>query len=294
MSVRIQDLRYFVAVAEELSFTRAAAERLFVSQPALSKQIRQLERTLRTTLFERDKRVVALTAAGSALLPHARALLRQWDDARRAVEEADGATLTVGFQTRIGRGLIPAVTATMERLLPGRQLQFRQIPWDDPTTGLASRAVDVAIAWLPAPDGYASKVVIAEDRWVALPLGHRLADHAEVPFSALLDEPFVALPPEAGALRDHWLAAEHRPAPARVGAVARTPDESLEAVAAGRGVVLLSAGNAAIYQRDDVVCRPVTGLPRSELAAVWRLDDTRHAVRVFVEACCLCGTASDR
>src|SRR4051794_23574729 len=135
MDVHLRDLRYFVAVAEELSFTRAATDRLFISQPALSKQIRRLELELRTPLFVRDRRTVALTPAGSALLPHARRLIEEWEQARHAVADAvsaEDAVLTVGFQTSIGRGLIPAVTATMERLLPGGRLRFRQVPWGDP------------------------------------------------------------------------------------------------------------------------------------------------------------------
>src|SRR5712691_3382600 len=108
MDAHTRDLRYFVAVAEELSFTKAATERLFISQPALSKQIRKLENALRVRLFERDRRTVALTVAGAAMLPKARATLAQWDETTRAIAEAArGKTLTVGFQTRIGRGLIP-------------------------------------------------------------------------------------------------------------------------------------------------------------------------------------------
>jgi DNA-binding transcriptional LysR family regulator len=87
MDTHLRDLRYFVAVAEELHFTRAA-KRLFVSQPALSKQIGQLEQSLKVQLFERDRRRVELTAAGRELLGHARELLRQWDEAQRAVTEA--------------------------------------------------------------------------------------------------------------------------------------------------------------------------------------------------------------
>ena len=101
MDVRVQDLRYFIAVAEELSFTRAANERLFVSQPALSKQIRQLESALRVALFDRDRRAVVLTAAGAALLPRARQIVELWEQGRReAAAAANRATLTVGFQTR--------------------------------------------------------------------------------------------------------------------------------------------------------------------------------------------------
>src|SRR5882672_10696239 len=100
MDVHLRDLRYFVAVAEELSFTRAASNRLFVAQPTLSKQIRQLELTLRVPLFERDRRTVRLTPAGTALLPRARALLEQWGATARELDGvARGGTLTVGFQT---------------------------------------------------------------------------------------------------------------------------------------------------------------------------------------------------
>ena len=124
MDVHLRELRYFVAVAEELNFTRAAGDRLFVSQPTLSKQIRQLERDLRVTLFDRDPRGITLTPAGVALLPLARQILQSWSGARQAVTEAASAhTLTVGFQTRIGRGLIPSVTARMEQRLPGWRLR---------------------------------------------------------------------------------------------------------------------------------------------------------------------------
>src|SRR5918912_1833161 len=102
MDVQVRDLRYFVAVAEELSFTKAANERLFISQPALSKQIRQLETTLKVVLFDRDRRSVRLTPAAEALLPHARDVIARWDQAGEVVAEAAAAQrsrLTVGFQT---------------------------------------------------------------------------------------------------------------------------------------------------------------------------------------------------
>lgn len=297
MDVHIRHLRYFVAVAEELNFTRAAS-RLFIAQPSLSKQIRQLESTLRARLFERDHRAVALTEAGMALLPQARQVIEQWEAARCAVTHADTArrtTLTVGFHTRIGRGLIPNVTAGMATALPTWTLLFRQVAWSDPTAGLASGEADVAIAWLPVPDdGLSWQVVATEDRWVALPAGHRLAARDAVPLSELADEPFIALPRTAGPLREFWLGNDHRPAPARVVAEAETAEESIEAVGAGLGLVLLSSGNATIYQRDDIVCRPVLGLTPSQLAVVWRTGDDRPALRVFTDACtrCLCGPSA--
>src|ERR1700676_3097098 len=108
MDAHLRDLRYFVAVAEGLSFTRAAA-RVFVSQPALSKQIRQLEDGLRVRLFDRDRRTIRLTAPGQILLPAARDLIRTWDEAQRAVSDAaaaEAAVLTIGLATSVGRGLL--------------------------------------------------------------------------------------------------------------------------------------------------------------------------------------------
>jgi DNA-binding transcriptional LysR family regulator len=99
--VHVRDLRYFAAVAEELHFTRAA-ERLYVSQPALSKQVRALERQLGVELFRRDRQGVTLTAAGTALLPHARRVLDAWTEGAAAVERARAAergTLVVGMST---------------------------------------------------------------------------------------------------------------------------------------------------------------------------------------------------
>jgi DNA-binding transcriptional LysR family regulator len=145
---------------------------------------------------------------------------------------------------------------------------------------------------MPLPDipDLAHKVVVREDRWVALPLGHPLAARSIVAFTELADEPAVALPSTAGPLRDFWLALDHRTRPPRIAAEAETTDEALEAVAAGHGVVLLAAGNAGIYARDDITFRPVSGLAPGELAVTWRASDRRPIIRTVVAACtrCLC------
>ena len=127
---------------------------------------------------------------------------------------------------------------------------------------------------------------------MALPVGHRLAHRAVVPFAELADEPFVALPASAGPMREFWLAVRPpRHSGARIGAEAATADEAFEAVASGAGVALLAAGNAAIYRRDDVVCRPVPDLPPCRLAVMWRSNDRRRVVRVVAGTCCRCVAA---
>ncbi|MFJ8749548.1 LysR family transcriptional regulator [Streptomyces sp. NPDC102441] len=293
MDVHGRDLRYFTAVAEELSFTRAA-QRLFVSQPALSKQIRMLEKQTGSELFDRDRRTVRLTAAGEALLPHARTVLAAWEAAERALDEARAAergTLTIGMSTSPGRGLLPALRARLTARFPSARPVLRQVNWADGTAGLADGSCDVSFAWLPLPDParYRWVVVAREPRLIALPADHPLAARASedpegmADFTDFLDEPFLALPPNAGPTRDHWLALDARGGREPViGGVIASAEETHEAVANGQGVALLASGNAALIARDHVICLPVRGVTPSELAVAARRDDERPLVRAYL------------
>jgi DNA-binding transcriptional LysR family regulator len=289
MDVHLRNLRYFVAVAEELHFSRAA-ERLHVSQPALSKQIRQLERELRFPLFRRDRRRVELTAAGEALLPRASRLLEDWETALReagARASEEGKVLRVGFQTSVGGGLYQDIAARFAELRPDWRLVLRLHEWSDPTGGLLDESADVAFLWLPtgAEEAIEVRPLRSERRFVALPAGHRLARRKALRMADLLDEAFVALPDEAGPLRDYWLALDERAGrPTRIAAEAATPDETFEAVATRHAVVLLAEGNTTVYARPGIVYRPVIDLAPCQLAVAWRRDERRAAVRDLVRA----------
>lgn len=288
----MRDLRYFVAVAEELHFTRAA-ERLYVSQPALSKQIRALERQLGAELFRRDRQTVTLTPAGTALLPYAERMLALWAEGSSALAEvsaAERSTLVVGMSTSPGRGgLLPAIRSRFTAARPEAVVRLRQVSWDDPTAGLADGGADVAFVWLPLPDAerYDWTVVAEEPRLVALPDAHPLAARAEIDFADLLDEPFLALPPDAGPLRDHWLAlAERGGRPPRIGAEIASTEETYEALVAGLGICLVAAGNAHLITLGGVTTRPVHGVPPSRYALAWRRENGgRPLVRAYAEAC---------
>lgn len=288
----MRDLRYFLTVAEELHFTRAA-ERLYVSQPALSKQVRVLERQLGVELFRRDARGVTLTEAGTALLPHARRVLDAWSEGAAALEAARAAargTLVVGMSTSPGRGgLLPAIRSRFTAAHPDTVLRLRQVSWEDPTAGLADGGTDVAFVWLPLPDAdrYAWTVVAREPRLVALPESHPLASRTEIDFADLLDEPFLALPESAGPLRAYWLALEEREGrPPRIGAEIGSTEETYEALVAGLGVCLVASGNAPLITLGGVVTRPVHGLSPSRYALAWRREDEgRSLVRAYAETC---------
>ncbi|MDF5756021.1 LysR family transcriptional regulator [Spongiactinospora sp. TRM90649] len=299
MDVDTRLLRCFVAVAEEGNLTRAA-QRLFVSQPALTKQVRQLELRLGVELFTRSRAGMALTEAGQALAARAPALLAAFD---RAARETKGAAsraarvLRAGFLASAANEATQDIVARFRSVRPGWRVEMRQATWSDPTAGLADGEADVALLRLPFPGQHAwrVRVLLTEPRWVAMPAAHPLAARARVAFHELLDEPFVAAPPETGAWRDYWLATDERDGrPPRVGATTDQPDDWLQAIANGYGIALAPASAARFYTRPGVVYRPVTGVTPSEVAVAWPPDaDTDPIIRDFVHCCREATTHSD-
>ncbi|GGL07228.1 LysR family transcriptional regulator [Nocardia jinanensis] len=291
MDVDTRLLRYFAAVAAEGNLTRAA-ERLYVSQPALTKQIKQLENLLGVRLFVRSRAGMALTAAGEALAGRTASLLTGWDRAlqetRRAAAQADR-LLRVGFLASAANEATPRIIAEFSRRLPGWRVDMRQASWADPTGGLADAEVDVALLRLPFPaqDRFRVRELFGEPRWVAVASAHPLAAREAIAFEDLLDEPFVAAPAETGAWRDYWLSAdEHTGWTPRIGAVTDQPDEWLSAIANGYGVALAPESSARFYARPGITYRPVTGVAPSRVGVVWHAEsDTDSAVQAFVDCC---------
>jgi len=291
MDVDTRLLRSFVAVAEEGSLTHAA-RRLYVSQPALTKQIHRLETLLGTALFTRSRSGTALTEAGRALAAQAPALLADWDrmlaDTRRAAR-AGAKILRVGFLASAANEATPRIVAAFSRLRPGWRVEMRQSSWADPTAGLDSGDTDVALVRLPFPGQEALRVteLFTEPRVVALAASHPLAAREVIDFSELLDEPFVAAPAQTGAWRDHWLATEERGGrPPRIGAVTEHPDDWLTAIANGHGIALAPESAARYYARPGIAYRPLNGVGPTRVAVAWPPHaDTDAVVRDFVGCC---------
>ena len=218
MDVHLRDLRYFTAVAEELHF-RKAAERLFVSQPVLSRQIARLEQDLKARLFIRDRRSVQLTSAGEALLHRTRHLLEDWDATTKEVTtlaRKEQSVLVIGLQTGVGRGMLHTLTQALNAIQWRPELH--QVAWNDATAGVEAGDCDAGFAWLGTTiNPRCDYVVVAEEPiMLAVNSQHRLAGRRQASFAEVSNEPLVALPESAKELRSFWLAEHARhgsPAP---------------------------------------------------------------------------------
>jgi DNA-binding transcriptional LysR family regulator len=291
MDVDTRLLRYFAAVAAEGNLTHAAG-RLFVSQPALTKQIKQLESQLGVQLFTRSRAGMTLTLAGQALAGRTPAVLASWDQALRetkATASHAARVLRVGFMSSAANEATQQIVAAFARCRPGWRVDLQQAAWSDPTAGLASGDVDAALLRLPFPgqDEVRIEVLLTEPRWVALPATHPLAARDQISFRDLWDEPFVAAPTETGWWRDYWLATgERQDHPVRIGYVTDQPDAWLAAIANGYGVALAPESAARYYARPGIAYRPVTGVSPSQVGVAWPpANDTDPLVQDFVRCC---------
>ena len=279
-----------VALAEELHFGRAA-ERLTISQPQLTQQLKQMEEMIGPRLFERNRRRVDLAPAGQLLLPEARAVLRH-------------AALAEDVAMRAGRGTIgelalgyvgaASLSGVLTRLLlayrakaPDIRLQLTLMDLDIQIPEVAAGNLDAGIVRLPfpnMPDTLAARTLRQERLWVALPAGHPLAGQDAVELAALANDPFVAthLPPNSG-----FSASMHR-ACASAGIspeiVHRSPQFAsiVSLVGAGLGVAFVPESIQALVL-PNVVYKPFVDVDETaNISIVYQKNRQSPALELFL------------
>jgi DNA-binding transcriptional LysR family regulator len=299
--VELRQLRYFVAVAEELHFRRAA-ERLHISQPPLSQQIRALEEELGFPLLVRTRRRVELTPAGAAFLRDARAIVLELDGAvagARRIDAGQAGRLRINF---VGSALFSIVPGTVERFRrsrPGVALELRERATVDQLRAVRAGVADVGLVRPPIEDDDELRVqTVLRERTVAALPAHPLAALRRVPLRRMAAEPLVLFPrDQAPGFHDLVIGALAGAGAARAGGprVIQYAPEMLTIiglVAAGTGVSLVPASVARLAL-DGVAYRPVTGAPLSELVAITRAGDDSALVRAFVYEASASASAAD-
>ena len=288
--VTLRQLRYFVALSEELNYRRAA-ENLFITQPALSTAIKQLEQQFRVVLFIRNTRGVVLSAAGKAWLPRVREALASVDV---AVDELTVAAMTshgelrLGYLIGTGADLLFRLIREFETTFPDMSIEATEFDFSDPTAGLADGTTDVALIRPPVDLPDHQMVTLASEHWVAcLPVDHRLIGREELSIEDLLDEPIICAPESAGMWRDYWMAMEHRGGrPAAIGGVAATYESEMTMISRGLGISFTTESSARLYVRPGVTYVPINDRPLSYVALAWSPDRLTHAGEALVDLAC--------
>jgi DNA-binding transcriptional LysR family regulator len=292
-----RELRYFLALAEELHFGRAA-ERLGIAQPPLSRAIRQLEQRLGVPLLERTTRHVALTPAGAVLAEEAPATLASVAGAARRAQRAGTVQprLVLALKADSDAGLLPGVLAEYQAdgAWPSPELLLGG--WGEQARMLREGRADVALLHAPFDaHGLDVEPLLSEPRVVALAAEHRLARRRRLTLADLADEPlprwqgeggeeiaplWCGRHPEAGrGPRPGALPPKHAPGPP-----AADLSQLLRLVELGRAVAFVPASVAARYARDELAYRPVAGLTPLTLVVAWPERSRSLATAAFVRA----------
>jgi DNA-binding transcriptional LysR family regulator len=287
--MELRHLRYFVAVAEDLHF-RHAAERLHVAQPAVSEQIRKLERELGVELFDRSPRGVSLTVAGSAMFEEARRTLRQAEIAARAARSArdrPAQRLRVGYLPDSLPGAVAGGLRQLAAAMPDLEVDLEAGVSLRLIDGLRVGQFDAVVSSLPAPVAELRVTPLGDQRPVAaLPVGHPQAVNSAVVLEWVAHERLVVLPHELNpAFRNAIVAMCHAANVSPVLLEVAGVEQALLAVAGGAGMALLPESVVERYVANGIRFVPMHGAERAFETAVLTVPGAETpVVRGFLQA----------
>lgn len=286
--MELRSLRYFTTLADELHFGRAA-KRLSITQPPLSQTIASLERELGVRLFERTRRKVALTHAGTAFLEEARATLARAAQAVQVAQRADRGEvgrLTLAYLAATAYSLLPLVLRDFARSFPGVTLELRELTLPQQFEALLRGDVEVGLLRPPVVYAELDSETILQERFVlALPARHPLTALRRVPARRIAGEPFVMFPRQPGLVfhdlvLGFCLRSGFKP---HVAQEANQTHTVVGLVSAGIGVALVPA-SAQKIGLAGVAYRPLReATPAARTAVAWRRLDSSPVVKAFLE-----------
>ncbi|HEY9676120.1 MAG TPA: LysR substrate-binding domain-containing protein [Waterburya sp.] len=286
--MELRHLRYFVAVAEELNFSRAA-ERLHMAQPPLSQQIRSLEQELGVQLFERTKHQVRLTTAGIVFLQEARLTLQAAEQAIRTAQRASRGEigrLVVGFASVAAYSVLPEILRVFRERFPEIEFLLYELNTGLQVQGLLNSAIDVGFLFTPIHESGLELMSVREEPLVvALPETHPLATLPQVSVSALADESFILFPRHlAPSFYDLILSASQQAGfSPKVAQEANQLQTMINLVAGGMGIALVPACLQNL-QRTGVVYKDLQGkVSHLQTAMIWRRNDSSSVLYNFIQ-----------
>ena len=286
-NIELRLLHYFVAVAEELNFARAA-ERLHMSQPPLTRQIKSLEDELDIQLFERTTRMVRLTPAGEVYLDATRKLFDQMERnivmAKRAARGEIG-EIIISFEASTANDFLPRALQTFRHQYPDVELTLQEMPTDDQVKALLERKTHVAFVVPPINDpAIEYRTVLREPLVLAMPSEHRLKGRQTVALEELSDESFVmSSRTKRCGLYDQVITICGREGfSPRVVQEANEMQIMLSFISAGIGVSLLPAHVRNLKKTGISYLAITPSSATIDVAVAWRKDDQSPALVRFL------------
>ncbi|MBW4474283.1 MAG: LysR family transcriptional regulator [Stenomitos rutilans HA7619-LM2] len=286
--MELRHLHYFIAVAEELHFSRAA-ERLHISQPPLSQQIRDLEEELGVKLFERTKRHVHLTEAGKVFLERSYLVLAQLEQAIAVTQQigrGEVGRLAIGFVSSAMYTLLPEIVRVFRAQFPAVELRLQELTTAQQIQALHDKQVDVGIVRSAIVEpGLSGSCFLPESLVLALPETHPLSAQTEVSLSTLADESFILFPAKLGPVFYEQIItmcqqAGFRP---KVAQEAVQMETIVGLVAAGLGIAIVPA-SLQNFHRSGVIYRPLQEqIPNTGLYLTWRQHDSSPVISAFLD-----------
>ncbi|MBD2258300.1 LysR family transcriptional regulator [Pseudanabaena sp. FACHB-2040] len=283
--MELRQLKYFVTVAEELNFRRAA-ERLFMEQPPLSRQIRQLEDELSVELFYRSRRGVTLTPAGQAFLDEARLTLAQAERAAKVAQQAvQPKKLTVGFSICAFNRVLPEIIQSYRQQLPDVVVTLTEMSTEAQIQALLNGTIDIGFVHAPiSHPALLTVTLLSEPLVVALPSNHPLTHQAQIDLRSLANEPFIVCPESVkpdlyGQFMRLCQEAGFSP---QIVQEASPPEVVLGFVASGMGVSLVASGAEARHSAGVTYRALSTPTPLLEIAAAWRKQQVSPVLEDFL------------
>lgn len=286
--MELRHLRYFVMVAEELHFGRAA-ERLHIAQPPLSQQIRQLETELGFELFHRTKRTVELTEAGEIFLIEIRKIFKQLEVAvqlGRQTSRGEVGQLIIGFVSSTTYNVLPEILRRFRTNFPEVKLELHELTTDEQLRWLSEGRIDIGFVRPPVEEPtFATETIFKEALVVALPEGHRFANKSQLTVKSLSKEQFILFPRLfSPGLHDAIISLFQNAGFTPIVAQEAIQMQTIVSLVAAQMGVAIVPSSLQNLQRTGVIYKTIKeSVPEIAINVIWRKSDTSPTIERFLE-----------
>lgn len=286
--IELRQLKYFLAVSKELHFTKAA-EKLNISQPSLSQQIRALEHELGMPLFDRIGKKISLTEAGKILLLHTKTIFREIEQTRSAIQDLNGlqhGSLTIGSLLTVVNYLLPPAILNFNKLYPNIELSVLGLRTGDIREKLLQNELDIGITFLPVQDKEIVSIPLYKSELtLVVPTGHTLTERSHISIVELQDYPLILLPKNfflTELITSHCQQFDFTPKPILE---ISTMESLIQMVSKGMGITVLPKPYIDFLQNTNIQALKIKDpTPTIDIGLIYRKDKYMcAATRAFIE-----------